>query len=113
MRCLVSFGDEEARPSRLHDIIAFYRDSNQLQNQIDESHRHESGGYDYSTYDDVKPESMDNPPVQHIDIMAANKHSKEPKVHFGGSSSEESINASESLESAVTAVSDSSSESSS
>lgn len=113
MRSLVSFGDEEARPSRLHDIIAFYRDSNQLQNQIDESHRHESGSYDYSTYDDVKPESMDNPPIQHIDIMAANKHSKEPKVHSGSSSLNESINSSEASESANSAVSDSAGESSS
>lgn len=106
MRSLVSFGDELARPSRLHDIIAFYRDSNQLQNQVDESRHHSSGSYDYATYDDVKPESMDNPPIQHVDIMASNKHSKEPKVHTGSSSSEEPITSSESPGSATTAVSE-------
>ena len=70
----------EARPSKLHDIIAFYRDSAQLQSKVDEVHSHSSGGYDYQTYEDVKPESMDNPPIQHLD-SAPYHGSREPNVY--------------------------------
>ena len=80
MRSKVPFGDMEARPSKLHDIISFYRDSAQLQSKVDDVHSHSSGGYDYQTYEDVKPESMDNPPIQHLD-SAPYHGSREPNVY--------------------------------
>ena len=78
----------EARPSKLHDIVAFYRDSAQLQSKVDEVHSRSSGGYDYQTYEDVKPESMDNPPIQHLD-SAPYHGSREPKVYRPASAGSE------------------------
>lgn len=90
MRSKVPFGDVEARPSKLHDIIAFYRDSAQLQSKVDEVRSHTSGGYDYQTYEDIKPESMDNPPIQHLD-SAPYRGSREPNVYRPNSAVSEPV----------------------
>lgn len=96
MRSKVPFGDVEARPSKLHDIIAFYRDSAQLQSKVDEVHSHSSGGYDYQTYEDIKPESMDNPPIQHLD-SAPYHGSREPNVYRPANAVSEPVEPAESV----------------
>lgn len=80
MRSKVSINPEPIKATKLHDIISYYRDSKQLGDHMIKSQT--SGqSYDFSTYDDVKPEDMDHPPIQNIDRLQANKASREPIVH--------------------------------
>lgn len=80
MRSKIPVCAEKIKVTRLHDIIDFYRNGGRLEEEISR-HGSSSGSYDYASYEDVKPESMDHPPIQHIDRMEANKNSREPIVH--------------------------------
>lgn len=81
MRSLKPKCEEPIKVTKLHNIIEFYRNGGRLEEQIEQGSRSNSGSYDYGTYDDVKPESMDNPPIQHVDRLTANCNSHEPIVH--------------------------------
>lgn len=81
MRSLKPKCEEPIKVTKLHNIVEFYRNGGRLDEQIEQGARSNSGSYDYGTYDDVKPESMDNPPIQHIDRLTANCNSHDPIVH--------------------------------
>ena len=83
MRSTIPYGkDIINRPVKMHDMVAYYRDSHELEDMI-EQHQSNSGGYDYASYEDVKPHNLDNPPIQSIDRMQFNHGSGDPKVFQG------------------------------
>lgn len=81
MRSKIPFGDIIERPVKIHDVVAFYRDSGQLDKKMISPNSELADSYDFKRYDDVKPENMDNPPIQHMSRMLANHTSKEPITH--------------------------------